>query len=950
MLCQFPCFVETQQPATKTAGFFLAGQLGRKGVVWRVVPEIGIIVTFKDGTMSDATNIPLDAVSEIVRWSVKLPLWQQDALRRIVEHGDLEDGDVSELADFCKRDARFSLADDAKRPIPLDVSTASSSTAPGISITLASISNVQHCNAICEKQVISFGADGLTVVFGYNGSGKSGYGRVLRKACRARHKERGPILPNAFQPSPNAPASAEIEFAVNGKEQPASQWIDGLKHDEPLRNVSFFDSSCARVHVGEKNDIAFRPQALCILETLAQTCGNVRDELHTERARLDGRRPTFVFDNPTRPQTEVGGMIRVIHARTDAAKFRTLATLSEGEINRVKTIRDALQHDHVQLAADKRAKANRVDDLADLIATGVNLADDAALENVQAKFEDWQVKKSAAELAAKLSFDDEPLPQVGCDVWRRLWKAAREYSTTAAYPEMPFPFVGEGARCVLCHQELGPEAADRLARFEAFIQDSTATEAESAKRLVDTAMADLDNCMASLRGHEFRELICAYLLLAPESKAIVKKAFAMILRRIRAFKRDPSKANTSWQQLRFDNCKPLIGAVSTALRDEATKLDALADPSGRQQLASELAGLEDRIWLNTVLDDVLKEVDRQVELARYDKCIVACTTTKITVESKKIAKQFVTDALRLAFAKELKRINDGVRRVEVELEAAEGNRGTPYYQVRLIGARGAEVPAVVSEGEHRCIALAGFLAELAMDGGRSAIVLDDPVCSLDHLWRDSFARRIVEESKDRQVIVFTHDVGFLHSLQEEAVEQGVPLHLRRVISTRGKSGVVSDEMPSVAQTVKQRMDSLEKGIGPLREVFGGGDEDAYADKVYSYYGRLRATIERIVVDVYFANIVQRHREHVAINHRLIKRVGVITESDWDQLRLLHKQCCNLTEAHDRGELRSHASAPSPDQIKTEVGQLTQLVKDIRARQKAAEESLDKGREGVSMLA
>jgi len=905
---------------------------------------------FKDGPMSDAlTTVQLDAVSEIVRWSVKLPLWQQDALRRIIEHGELDDADITELADFCRREAGFSPIYGAKQPIPLDVSLTSSATTPGVSITLASIGSVQHCNAICDEQVLTFGADGLTIVFGYNGSGKSGYGRVLRKACRARHKDRGRILPNAFQSPAKEPASAEIEFAVNRATQPASQWIDGEKHDEMLRNVSFFDSSCARVHVGEKNDIAFRPQALCILESLAQTCLLVRSEVESGKGRLESKRPIFTSDNPTRPTTVVGGLIRAIDAWIDIPKLRGFAALSEGDTNRIKTLREALRHDPVKLASQKRATASRVDELAAIVANGSKVADDAALESILTKFEDWRVKKDAAELAAKLSFDGEPLPQVGGDVWRRLWTAARAYSATA-YPQAAFPVVDNAAKCVLCQQELGPEAADRLARFETYVQDTTATEAESAQLVVEAAIRELDNYISSLRGHAFRELIIAYSLLSPDSYPIVRKALATTLRRIRAFMYDPSAANISWQPLQFDNCKPLIDCVSTALRNEATRIDELADPAGRRRVESELAELEDRVWLNTALDDVVNEVGRRRELARYDVAINACNTTKITLESKKIAKQFVTDALRVAFAKELKQINDGVRRVEVELEATDGNRGTPYYQVRLIGASAADVPAIVSEGEHRCIALAGFLAELAMDGGRSAIVLDDPVCSLDHLWRDSFARRLAEEGKERQVIVFTHDVGFLHSLQEEAVEQGVTLHLRRVKSTRGKSGVVSDELPSVAQTVGQRLDSLDKGIGPLRVLYDRGDEDAYAENVYSYYGRFRATIERIVVDVFFANIVQRHREHVAINHRLIKRVGAIIEQDWDQLRALHKQCCNLTEAHDRGELRSHASAPSPDQIKNELDKLRQLVSDIRARQKAAEESLEKDRGSMSVLA
>jgi hypothetical protein len=53
----------------------------------------------------------------------------------------------------------------------------------------------------------------------------------------------------------------------------------------------------------------------------------------------------------------------------------------------------------------------------------------------------------------------------------------------------------------------------------------------------------------------------------------------------------------------------------------------------------------------------------------------------------------------------------------------------------------------------------------------SGIVFDDPVSSLDYQWRSAVARRVVEESRRRQVVVFTHDVVFLLALKLFA-EQG----------------------------------------------------------------------------------------------------------------------------------------------------------------------------------
>ncbi|MEL2266476.1 AAA family ATPase, partial [Klebsiella pneumoniae] len=61
-------------------------------------------------------------------------------------------------------------------------------------------------------------------------------------------------------------------------------------------------------------------------------------------------------------------------------------------------------------------------------------------------------------------------------------------------------------------------------------------------------------------------------------------------------------------------------------------------------------------------------------------------------------------------------------------------------------------------------ALAYFFAELQQSGSSSGVVFDDPVSSLDHSHRTAVARRIVQESAQRQVIVFTHDAVFFGEL------------------------------------------------------------------------------------------------------------------------------------------------------------------------------------------
>ena len=142
-------------------------------------------------------------------------------------------------------------------------------------------------------------------------------------------------------------------------------------------------------------------------------------------------------------------------------------------------------------------------------------------------------------------------------------------------------------------------------------------------------------------------------------------------------------------------------------------------------------------------------------------------------------------------------------------------------------APGVELPKVVSEGEQRCLSIAAFFAELSTADDPSGIVFDDPVSSLDYKWREGVARRLVQEAKTRQVIVFTHDVVFLLLLKQFAEEQGVEQLDQHVRQLSKGAGVCAEELPWVALPVKKK-------IGYLK------NEWQAADKLFATAtGRLR---------------------------------------------------------------------------------------------------------------
>lgn len=100
-------------------------------------------------------------------------------------------------------------------------------------VTLKAVRNPEDVNALAPDQTLSFEKKGLTIIYGDNGAGKSGYARVLKHACRARIDSRTqPVMPNVYKQAPGIPR-AQLEYAVNGQNR-QTQW----QLDQP-RRLSF---------------------------------------------------------------------------------------------------------------------------------------------------------------------------------------------------------------------------------------------------------------------------------------------------------------------------------------------------------------------------------------------------------------------------------------------------------------------------------------------------------------------------------------------------------------------------------------------------------------------------------------------------------------------------------------------------------------------------------------
>lgn len=862
----------------------------------------------------------MNVLLEIFEWSQSRPIWQRDALRRLVLNDDLSDEDIISLTGICK--SAHGLAEQ-QETYPLAKDHIPDATAGSSPVSLVSIFHHRGVNALAENQTLAFSPH-LTVVYGDNGAGKTGYIRILKSACRARGQE--DILGNVVSgASPLAPVVA-IKYKVGTGAEP-QEWM-GASEDEFVSRVSVFDTQCAAVYLTEKTDVAFRPFGLDLFDKLVRACKIVRTKLEGEQRALAPSALSII--QPQIPEgTAVAKFLANISSLTKPDAVEALAVLSEEEEARLalleKSLLDLQVNDPEKLIKQLTLRVGRLQMLVQHLK---EIEAAVSAKSVAAVFKartEGRRKSEEAKRLREATFPEDLLAGTGSEPWKILWDAARQFSEELAYPEKEFPFVEDGARCLLCQQDLQHKAAHRLKHFQAFVASTTERELsrlrEDFTRLrkgfidLKTTNHAVDETVKEIRiEHEALADAIAAALAVDENR---RKAVVAALAEDKDLAAD---SPVSASMVRESEAMLVeVEARIKALRTSAT-------PETRKRMTTEAQELRACKLLGTHKQTVLDDIERRKKYAAYGVCIEETKTQAITQKSSSVTKVVVSQRLKQSFSDEL--VNLSFKHIEVELKELGGADGVFYHKLAFKRAPGVELPKVVSEGEQRCLSIAAFFAELSTADDPSGIVFDDPVSSLDFQWRQAVARRLVQEAKMRQVIVFTHDVVFLLALKQFADELEVEQLDQHVRFLSRGAGVCTQELPWVAMPITKKIGHLKNGWQAADKLFREGHRDAYEKEAKHLYGLLREAWERALEEVLLGGLVERYRPD--IQTKRIAQISDITPEDCKDVEVAMTKCSKWLTGHDQAAA-ARAPVPGPDELKADIETLEKWVKTIRAR-------------------
>ena len=839
-------------------------------------------------------------------WLADRPKWLQSAASQLVDlRRQLTGAEIGELAQLCIAEAT-ALAGAVYRHLQPGA-LAGASARQGFRIV--SLSEVRGINALKDGAGIQLGTESIGVIYGPNGSGKTGFARLLKQMCGTRSKE--DILGNVFDAASPA-ASATVELNSGGDVQ-AMKWQLTSGALRELRHVHIFDSRAAQAYVTERNEATYEPSRMRFVSTLISICDHVATNLRGERAKLVNKLPVLPL---TLSQTQSANWLRTLKASMKRADVDAAITYTAAMNDQRIAGEAALQEKDIP--GRLLVVAREITALGAIrISTEAwqeGLGDVALSQLISARKVATRKRKIASE-DAKLVFEGAPLQGVGLEAWMALWQHAMTYSEMHAFPGISFPNTAADARCVLCQQPLLPEGQLRMTHFQSFVVGSLEAEAKRAEDDYVALVSKLPAIPAPENWTAQSSLIRLDGIAAEQylEELSSRANLAVTLNQV--------------AELPLADWATVAQAVQTAvdrLTAEEKSLKQLLQDDRRKELEKGLRELQARQWLSENKLAIEGEILRLSAVAGLDKAERLTNTMALTRKNGELAEQELDAGYQDRFAQELKLL--GGKRLRVRPESKKVGKGKVTFGLVIEGAkRSVPVNTVLSEGEMRIVALAAFLADITGAHHQTPFIFDDPISSLDQDFEERVVTRLVDLCKSRQVLVFTHRLSLVALVSEAAkkidaqakAKKAVPEvslrveHLRRL---GGFAGIAAQMNARDARPPSVLNKMRTESIPQIRKLRDQGDVQVYDERINGVCSDFRIVVERTVETILLSEVVLRFRRSLETKGR-IANLAKIRSSD----------CSLIDELMTRYSAFEHSQ---PDELPAECPDIDDLDSDV----------------------
>lgn len=357
-------------------------------------------------------------------------------------------------------------------------------------MALCSIKNVEGVNALKAGQSLEFSPQGITVVYGDNGSGKSGYIRIVKQISNARYKD--DIKGNVYKRT-NATKKCEISIINNDKEEKLLCNLNHAGQHEVLRNIDVFDTKISKAYVETAKEASYEPWIFSMFSEIANITTVIKEKLEEKKKQkplIEIKIPEEVVEEP---------QLKILTEYTNKTKIneKEYEWKDSDEIELQELIK---QSNEDILSAQIKHLSGSISSIEALIIELKKFNMFYSKENIAHILklkEQWHMaldKKKAAMLLFQSQALDIDKESVANSAWVALWQSAKKYYEDVLIVKKEIKYDIEDGLCPLCRQKIHGQVLKRIQSIEEYINGTTSNEEKTCRDLYVSVVSKLYPC------------------------------------------------------------------------------------------------------------------------------------------------------------------------------------------------------------------------------------------------------------------------------------------------------------------------------------------------------------------------------------------------------------------------------------------------------------------------
>ena len=347
---------------------------------------------------------------------------------------------------------------------------------------LKSLVHEEGVNALTNGATIPF-HEKLTVVYGKNGSGKSGFVRILKRLANSRTQE------NVWQNVHDAKTQNDCRALVtyfDGNDE-SYKW-NGEDNVAPFNQMGVFDGKCIPVYLNQSIDFSYQPYGFELFAITSNSIKQLQERLAADIQRIRMQLPDL--QDIFKSQTSIG---RFVDNMDSTTKLEDLEKLPEWNAKLKKELTEKIK---------KKRDLGNIDTQLELLQTKYRKikALEEALGRVQAELPVSNIKLYMALIAqySKLksqrivkkgkSLEDYKIPEQESNEWDKFIDAAEDY-INLVHDEYPT----DADTCIFCQQKLSKESQKLIHLYRELFTEAEVSELEKVEQKMDEFATKIDD-------------------------------------------------------------------------------------------------------------------------------------------------------------------------------------------------------------------------------------------------------------------------------------------------------------------------------------------------------------------------------------------------------------------------------------------------------------------------